>query len=491
LEHSTSPTNPSAQTSGPNKPRITWAPQPGPQKLLIDCPIGEIFFGGARGGGKTDGVLGKFGVKAKRYGKHFNAVFFRKEMPQQDDLIERAKEIYLPLRANYSEQKKLFVMPGGGRIRFRPLETIQDAEKYQGQSLTDAAVEEAGNYESPAPIDRLNGVLRSAKGVPTQLLLTGNPGGSGQGWIRQRYVDPAPLGLKVLIRTLPNGKEHKYVYIPSKVSNNQILLKNDPDYINRLYLVGSPQLVQAWLEGDWNSIEGAFFPEFGPQHIVPPIELPGQWTRFRAMDWGSAKPFSIGWYAVSDGSLKQFPASALIKYREWYGMKDDQPNVGLKLTAEQIRTGVHLPGQKDIPGILDREKGDHITYSVIDPSAFHEDGGPSIASRMAPVIWRPADNKRIPGWDQVRGRLVGENGRPMLYVFSTCVHTIRTLPMLPHDPGKAEDVDTDSEDHAGDETRYACMSRPWVAKGPSAAHQPKDSWARVFAQPEGGSWRTK
>lgn len=407
-------------------------------------------------------------------------MFFRKEMPQQDDLIERAKEIYLPLRASYSEQKKLFVMPGGGRIRFRPLETIQDAEKYQGQSLTDAAVEEAGNYDSPAPIDRLNGVLRSAKGVPTQLLLTGNPGGAGQGWIRQRYVDPAPLGLKVLIRQLPNGKEHRYVYIPSKVTNNQILLRNDPDYINRLYLVGSPQLVQAWLDGDWNSIEGAFFPEFDiRKHVVAPITLPAHWTRFRAKDWGSAKPFSIGWYAVSDGELPQFPRGALIKYREWYGMKEGQPNVGLKMTAETVGSGIR-----------EREKGDRIAYGVIDPSAFIEDGGPCIASMMAPTIWRPADNKRIPGWDQLRGRLVGEGGKPMLYFFSTCTHTIRTLPMLQHDPVKAEDVDTDSEDHAGDETRYACMSRPWMSTNAKHPQVPTDGYAKLFENPETHAWKT-
>jgi len=425
-------------------------------------------------------VLGKFALKAKRYGKHFNAVFFRKEMPQQDDLIERAKEIYLPLRASYSEQKKLFQMPRGGRIRFRPLETIQDAEKYQGQSLTDAAVEEAGNYESPAPIDRLNGVLRSAKGVPTQLLLTGNPGGAGQGWIRQRYVDPAPLGLKILTRVLPNGKAHRYVYIPSKVANNQILLRNDPDYINRLYLVGSPQLVQAWLEGDWDSIEGAFFPEFSvARHVVAPIVLPAHWTRFRSKDWGSAKPFSVGWYAVSDGELPQFPRGALIKYREWYGMKPEQPNVGLKMTAERVGAGIR-----------EREKDEKIAYGVIDPSCFIEDGGPTIASMMTPTIWRPADNKRVPGWDQIRGRLTGEGGKPMLYFFSTCIHTIRTLPMLPHDPGKAEDVDTDAEDHAGDETRYACMSRPWVSgKGPQPA-EGRDSYSKLFDEPDTSEWKT-
>ncbi len=127
---------------------------------------------------------------------------------------------------------------------------------------------------------------------------------------------------------------------------------------------------------------------------------------------------------------------------------------------------------------------------MIDPSCFIEDGGPTIASMMTPTIWRPADNKRVPGWDQIRGRLTGEGGKPMLYFFSTCIHTIRTLPMLPHDPGKAEDVDTDAEDHAGDETRYACMSRPWVSgKGPQPA-EGRDSYSKLFDEPDTSEWKT-
>lgn len=445
---------------------MVWRPQPGPQKALIDCPLPEIFYGGARGGGKTDGVLGKYALKAKRYGKHFNAVFFRRELPMLDDAIERSSEIYGPLGAKWSEQKKTWRFPHGGRLRFRPLERVEDAEKYQGQNLTDACVEEAGQYPDSRPIDRVNGVLRSAHGVPTQLLLTGNPGGPGQTWIKQRYIDPAPMGMQVLTRVLPNGKEHKFVYIPSRVQNNRILLESDPDYINRLYLVGSQELVKAWLEGDWDAIEGAFFGEFSTQrHVVAPIRLPNHWTRFRAMDWGSARPFSVGWYAVSDGELAQFPRGALIKYREWYGMKEGQPNVGLKLTAEEVGRG-----------IKEREPdGEKIDYGVLDPAAFAEDGGPSIAQRMG-VIFRRADNKRVErngamgGWDQLRERLKGEE-RPMIFFFSTCVHTIRTLPALQHDPSRAEDVDTDGEDHAADETRYACMSRPWIR--PTATNRTK------------------
>lgn len=281
--------------------RYSWWPQPR-QKMLVDCPYPEILFGGARGGGKTDGILGKYGLKEKRWGEAFNAVFFRKEMPQQDDLIERAKSIYLPTGARYSEQKKQFAMPHGGRIRFRPLESIADAEKYQGQSLSDAAVEEAGNYPMSAPIDRLFGCLRSSHGVPIQLILTANPGGPGHHWIKERFIDPAPLGMRRIVRDLPNGKEHHAVYIPSKITENRILLNADPDYISRLYLVGSVELVRAWLEGDWNVIAGAFFPEFSiKDHVCQPFAIPLHWARIRMGDWGSARPFCILWAAIADG----------------------------------------------------------------------------------------------------------------------------------------------------------------------------------------------
>jgi hypothetical protein len=197
------------------------------------------------------------------------------------------------------------------------------------------------------------------------------------------------------------------------------------------------------------------------------------------MDWGSAKPFSVGWYAVSDGELPQFPRGALIKYREWYGMKEGQPNVGLKLTAEEVGAGIKA-----------REDGETIAYGVLDPSAFAEDGGPSIASRLG-VFFRPADNKRVAqagamgGWDQLRARLKGEDGKPRLFFFSTCRDTIRTLPVMQHDALRAEDMDSDGEDHAADETRYACMSRPWVAVAEQKSARPRD----YEDQEEDDSWK--
>ncbi len=447
--------------------RVVWSPQPGPQKALLDCPYKCILFGGARGGGKTDGILGKWAIKGERYGKAFNAVFFRREMPQQDDLIERAKEIYEPIGGRWLEQKKTFLLPSGGRIRFRPLDTVKDAQKYQGQNVTDAAVEEAGNYPDPAPIDMLFGCLRSRGGVPIQLLLTANPGGSGHQWLKARFIDPSPRGMVPIVRKLPNGKEFRMMFIPSRVQDNRILLANDPDYVDRLYLVGSAELVKAWLTGDWNVVTGAYFSQFGDRHVVDPFKVPRHWARFRAFDWGYAKPFCCGWYAVSDGrcvncsdrgcpqgeKCLRFPRGALVKYREWYGKTG--PNKGVRLEDPEIARGIKR-----------LSAGEEYEYSVADPSMFDGEGGPCPAEsfRLEGVVFRRADNDRKAGWRQFRTRLGNKDfgHTPMIYFFSTCRDSIRTIPTLQHDDLDAEDLDSDGEDHAADETRYACMSRPFV-----------------------------
>jgi hypothetical protein len=64
----------------------------------------------------------------------------------------------------------------------------------------------------------------------------------------------------------------------------------------------------------------------------------------------------------------------------------------------------------------------------------------------------------------MRARIRGRGGAPMLYVFDTCRDFIRTVPAQQHDPMRLEDLDTAGEDHIADETRYACMARPLIAK---------------------------
>jgi hypothetical protein len=464
-----------------------WAPQPGPQSAFVACQFEEVFYGGARAGGKTDAVLGKWALKEGVYGANFNAIMFRRTTVSAEDAIERSRQIYRPLGADFNEAKLLWRMPHGGRISFRYLETVTDAAEYQGRNLTDAWVEEAGQYPDPAPIDRLFGVLRSSAAVPIQLVLTGNPGGPGQHWLAQRYnLIPFPRAPQLVKRKTGSGKMHVMAVIPARIQDNLILQARDPDYIHRLHMVGSPQLVKAWLEGDFSAVEGAYFDCWSDaKHVIEPFAIPESWVRFRSMDWGSNSPFSVGWWAVVQddyslgndagtnrsrneqlgGTCRTIPRGAIVRYREWYGAK------GAKLTNERLAQG-----------IIERECFDpKLADAVLDPRCFAVEGGPSIAEQINNQLsakgmthFRQADNRRVPprgspetrgplsGWAEMRQRLVGKNEIPMIYCFSTCKDSIRTIPKLQHDPKKAEDVDTNSEDHAADEWRYACMSRPWL-----------------------------
>ena len=446
-----------------------WTAQEGPQTSLINCPVFEVFYGGARGGGKTDGVLGEFIRHASDYGSDAIGIMFRRERTQLIETIERSRSIYLPLGCQFHEQDKVWRFPNGARLRFAYLERDADAEAYQGHSYSRVYVEEIGTFPTEGPVLKLMATLRSGAGVPVGFRATGNPGGPGHLWVKRRYIDHAPGGWRLYTDPL-TGLER--IYIPSRVSDNHYL---GPDYVQRLRASGSAELVRAWLEGDWNAIEGAFFHEWSNKNIVAPFDIPQDWIRFRSGDWGSASPFSIGWWAVVQDDYfvgsALLPRGSLVRYREWYGT--DNPAAGgkgLKLTAEQVGDG-----------IAKREASDpKLAYGVMDPSAFREDGGPSIMERLNGRIiaaglasFRAADNTRVAasgshdrrgpmsGWDAMRARIVGKSGRPMVYCFDTCVASIRTIPVLQHDPDKAEDLDTESEDHAADDWRYACSSRPW------------------------------
>ena len=448
---------------------VVWAPQPGPQTALLQCPIFEVFYGGARGGGKTDGMIGDWLQHSSLYGENAIGIFVRRNRTQLSEVISRTKQIFKKLRATYNEKHSEWRMENGARLRFVYLERDSDAENYQGHNYTRVYIEEVTNFPAPGPINKLRATLRSGVGVPVGLRLTGNPGGPGHNWVKARYINPGKEGYIVVAETdvveLSNGDtievKLERVFIPSVIRDNPRLLDGQPTYILQLKQTGSEALVRAWLEGDWDMIQGAYFDDFSlDRHVLSrTIEFPQHWTRFRAFDWGSAKPFSVGWYVVADGKSLGFPEGALIKYREFYGW-NGKPNEGLKMSAFAVGQAVRT---------MDLEEaslGHNIAYGLADPSIFAEDGGPSIAEAMigAGTVWARADNKRIPGWQQMHQRF--QANPPMLYITENCEHTIRCISSVQHDVDKPEDLDTEGEDHAVDETRYAVNSRPPISQAP-------------------------
>ena len=185
-------------------------------------------------------------------------------------------------------------------------------------------------------------------------------------------------------------------------------------------------------------------------------------TRIETFDWGSSAPFSVQWWAESDGTPVQatgatYPRGTLFHIAEWYGCTGN-PNEGIKMLASEIARG-----------ILETEKqmNRRVFAGVADPSIFSHANGTSIADEMARqgVRWERADNTRKAGWEKMRrylkAGLATEKGErieePALFIFSTCRSFIRTVPSLPRDSRDMDDLDTTAEDHIADACRYRIM----------------------------------
>ncbi len=463
-----------------------WEPQPGPQALAVSARfVTELLYGGARGGGKSSYLLGDF-LQDTPQGTGWAGIVFRRSYPELEELVKQAKEMYLPLGATWKISDRTFTFPSGATLKLRHIDGEDDAMLYQGHEYAWIGFDELGNWQNLNAYKKLKATLRGTDSAVThrRIRATANPGGPGHHEVKNYFIDHNPQGFEMV--TSPEGTTR--MFIPAKVTDNKILMQADPGYVARLREVGSPELVRAWLEGDWNVITGAYFPEFSTlQHVIAPFAIPNYWLKFVAGDWGSASPFSFHWYAVSDGTIsipdlrppdslsfathrpnRLIPKGAIVCYREFYGCVPGMVNTGLRWPASRVAEGIKARTPK-------HEK---ITYRVLDPSAFKQDGGPSHAEVMARagVFFRPADNTRLAGWGAIRERLTGIDadpdidngvGTPMWYCFNTCVALIRTLPSLQHDTKNPEDCDTNGEDHAPDDLRYACMSRPWSRPKPT------------------------
>jgi hypothetical protein len=463
-----------------------------------------VIYGGARGGGKTDAALGDFALHARGFAAAARGLLVRRTRVALEPTIARARQVFGPEGAVWRATQSRFEWPNGAVLYFRYLETDLDADLYQGHDYTRVYVEELTQFPFPGPVDKLKATLRSATGASCGFRATCNPGGAGHNWVKARYIDAGPWEtVAESFRSPFDGsvKDLNRMFIPARLADNPKLLAHDPDYVARLQLSGSAELVRAWLEGDWSIVDGAFFDKWSARNILRPFEIPRFCTRMRAFDWGYAAPFSVGWWAIAsddqpalraDGSSALIPRGALVRYREWYGSAASRTGEGLRLEAEAVAAGIR-----------EREGDETFGLSVADPSIFRQDGGPSIGERLrrAGVAFRAADNTRVgeagalSGWDQMRARIAGDQRGPMLFVFDICRDFIRTVPSLQHDAHRMEDLDTDAEDHIADETRYACLARPLIAKPPTPAANPADmawerEWGRARRSAATVGWKT-
>ena len=418
----------------------------GPQTQFLAASEREVFYGGARGGGKSYAML----IDPLRYcdkQKH-RCLLLRRSMPELRDLINHSQQLYPKAYpgAKWREQEKEWRFPSGAKIEFGYAENTTDALRYQGQSYTWIGIDELPQYPNPDIYNFLRSSLRSVDpDIPVFMRATGNPGNVGSTWVKEMFVDPAVPNTRFSldIQTPVGNRSITRRFIPAKLQDNPYLMQTEDYYI---MLASLPEVQRKqFLEGDWGAYEDAAFPEFNRAvHVVKPFDIPRNWHKFRSCDWGYSSPACVLWFAID------FDNNLWI-YRELYTQK-----VVADIFARQV---------------LDMERGEYIRYGILDSSTWAKRGdvGPSIAETMitAGCRWRPSDRSprsRINGKLELHKRFSvrdkGNEKKPSLFIFDNCINLIRTLPLLPCDKNNPEDVDTHTEDHAYDALRYGCMSRP-------------------------------
>jgi hypothetical protein len=441
-----------------------WQPQPGPQTLLIACPVEDVLFGGARGGGKTFGLLGDFLVYALRYGGAAKGILFRRTYPELEEIERVAHEIYKPGGGSWLASSRTWIWYSGAQLKFRYMQREEDASNYQGHSFSWIGWDEITNWASPRGINKLRATLRSSSGIPCRWRVSGNPGGVGHNWVKQAYIDPAPP----FVPFRDPISQISRLYIPATLDDNQILVRNDPDYWKRVTeaAAGREDLLKAWRDGSWDIVAGGMFDDIWDEkiHVLEPFRIPCAWRVDRTFDWGSSKPFSVQWWAESDGTDapggRRYPRGTLFHIAEWYGWTG-KANEGVKLTDHEIAKGI-----KDTESQLMGRLIETVPLSGPADLPPGQPGAVSMADNMARmgVRWEPIrGTNRITGWQIIRKMLLaarkGNPEEPGLYVFSTCRQFIRTVSVLPRSERNPDDADTEAEDHAADACRYRVMAQ--------------------------------
>lgn len=462
------------------KQEVVFAPNEGPQTEFLAASEREVLYGGAAGGGKSFGLL----ADPMRYfsNPNFNGLILRRTNDELRELIWKSQELYPRAfqGAKWAEKKSQWTFPSGAKLWLTYLERDQDVLRYQGQAFSYVAFDELTQYPTPFAWNYMRSRLRTTDPtLPIYMRATTNPGGSGHGWVKRTFIDPAPANSKFIAKDIETGEDMVYPdghekageplfyrrFIPASLKDNPYLMEGGQYEANLLSL---PEMQRRQLlEGDWAVADGAAFSEFRSKvHVIEPYEIPTDWRRFRSCDYGYSSYSAVHWFAI-DPSY-----NTLVCYRELYLSK---------------HTGRDLA-----KAVMEAEGAERIDYGVLDSSCWHQRGqlGPSIAEEMISqgCRWRPSDRTngaRVAGKNRLHEvlKIDEDTGIPGIQFFNTCRQIIADLPVIPADPRGSDDIDPRyASDHSYDSVRYAVMSRPkayspfdWGNGVPQQSWQPADA----------------
>ena len=442
---------------------VIFRPNNGPQEEFLSASEEDVLYGGAAGGGKSFALL----VDPLRYCHNTNhrGLLLRRTLDELTELIDKSRQLYTKAfpKANFRESKSTWVFPSGATMWFTYLDRDKDVTRFQGQAFNWIGIDEITQYPTPYVWDYLRSRLRTTDETLQPYLsmrCTANPGGVGGWWIKKMYIDASDPDIAFPAKDLESGQELLWPdshpkarqplfyrkFIPARLTDNPYLMQ-DGRY--EAMLRSLPEVERKrLLDGDWDVAEGAAFPEFSKErHVVEPFEIPNNWPRIRAADYGYASPSCVLWGAIDwDNNIWV--------YKELYVKQH---------TAEQLADR-----------ILEMEQLEPIPhYAVLDSSCWNKTGsGPSIAETMmrVGVRWTPSDRNRLQGKMEIHRRLADNplTELPRIRIFNTCTNIVRQLSGIPLSKTNSEDVDTKAEDHAYDALRYMMMTR---TSGHAAIHK--------------------
>lgn len=430
-----------------------------PQERFDAATEFDVFYGGAAGGGKTLALL-MLAIRCCVRWPTFRVLFLRETYDELDENVfpELVKIDYArDVGGKWNAGRKQLDFPGRSAIRFRYMGDLKDITRRRGGSYQAICLDERTQLPSGTG-DGLRDRLRSVGGVPVLgLRSTGNPGGRSHSELKRDYILATERGAHpVTVKVADGEATFERRYIPAKATDNPYL--NDEYHTVVLGGIADPVLRAAMRDGDWDVFVGQYFGEWrADRHVVPrdAVELDASWRRFEGIDYGRAAPWCMLRAAIDNDGRAWV-------YRELYDVGVDEADQARRIAADE------------------RASGDLEVTRAADPSMW---GKPTSAETIAAtyaangVPLTKADNERLTGWARVHQYLAdlyveltdgskvgvpcayhraqGWESCPKLHVLEgTAPNLVRTLPDLPFDPHRVEDLDTAAEDHAADALRY-------------------------------------
>lgn len=408
------------------------------QQEFADSTAKYRLMGGSKGGGKSYAFRAE-AVRQSMSRKNVRGLVLRRTLSEirENTILPMESELPRGTYKHNENHKEITFYPTNSVLHYSYCRNLRDVLQFQGVEYDFIGIEELTHW-TYQEWRMLMGSLRSTKkGVSPNFFASTNPGNRGHKWVKRLF-------LQHQFEENEKGvfKPEQFAFIPARVWDNAVLMERQPEYV--LELNALPEhLRRAYRDGDWDVLEGQFFPEFREDlHVVNPF-MPVARRRIVAIDYGSAAPACALW-------LAEDMEGKVWCYRELYITGQTYRGLALRIKA---MTPEHerIDGYYGDPSFV--EKKNEGTGST----AYQE-------FRAVGITLRKAVNDREAGWNIVRQCLQPytdlQTGTitTTLKITRNCANLIRTMPDMIHDTVKVDDLDSSLEDHAPDALRYGLMA---------------------------------